>query len=153
MPKKDIERLFKEVGDLAARLYPDEELELEDIRGNLKAADIDTAKLRERLHDSARDLARKQRLAGKPAPKYLQEVIDATGPAEQLPRDASKAIDKMRGWIKSFRILSGVGISGMEVEHAYRKSGEVSDTDKERLDELERKLKERARQLHDDVDH
>ena len=59
----------------------------------------------------------------------------------------------MRGWIKSFRTSSGVRISGMEVEHAYRKSGDVSDTDKERLDELERKLKERARQLHDDVEH
>ena len=153
MPKKDIERLFKEVGDLAARLHPDEELELEDIRGNLKAAGIDTARLRERLHDSARELAQKQRLAGKPAPKYLQEIIDATGPAEQLPRDASKVIDKMRGWIKSFQTSSGVSISAMEIEHAYRKSGDVSDTDKERLDELERKLKERARQLYDDVDH
>ena len=111
MPKKDIERLFKEVGDLATRLHPDEELELENIRGNLKAAGIDTARLRERLHDSARELAQKQRLAGKPAPKYLQEVIDATGPAEQLSRDASKAIDKMRRWIKSFRTASGVSIA------------------------------------------
>jgi len=149
MPKNPTERLFHDVADLVERLNPDEELDGQDIRENLKAAGIDPAKMRERLHEAALNLSRKQHRAGRPAPRYLNQVVEATAPVERLPNDPRKAIDKMKGWLGSLGPSAERPLRDLGVARAYRKSGEVSQDDRRQLDEIERKLKERARRGDD----
>ena len=144
MPKDHVRKIFKQTRDLVERLHPDDDLDIDDIRGNLEAAGFDTAKLRIRLHEAASELTRACRRSGKPAPEYLKQVREATAPLEKLPSDPRKATDKMKGWIGSL----GKPVwpaSELKVARAYRKSGTVSESDRAKLDELEDKLKERAK--------
>ena len=148
MSKDQVTRVFKAIRELVERLHPDEDLEMQDVRGNLEAAGFDTTKLRERLHAAADELARAQRKAGKIPPQYLKRVVEATAPTDNVPTDPGKAIDKMKGWISSFQ--SPVEPSTeFQVARSYRKSGDLSKADHDRLDELERRLKERAQRLHE----
>lgn len=144
MSKDHVRKIFKQALDLVERLHPDDDLDIEDVRRNLEAAGIDTAKLRIRLHEAASELTRACRIAGKPAPEYLQQVREATAPLEKVPSDPRKAADKMKGWIGSLGKPVRLG-SELKVARAYRKSGTVSESDRAKLDELEDKLKERAK--------
>ena len=146
MPKDHVREVFKEIRDLVERLHSDDDLDIEDVRGNLEVAGFDTTKMRARLHDAALELARAQRRAGEAAPQYLKQVIDAMAPGGELPADRRKAIDKMKDWIGSLGEPVRP-VSGIEVARSYRKSGAVFESDQAQLDEFERKLKERAKRL------
>ena len=58
MPKDHVRKIFKQTVELVERLHPDDDLDIDDVRGNLEAAGFDTAKLRIRLHEKTSELVR-----------------------------------------------------------------------------------------------
>lgn len=95
MRKKERERLTKRLQGQVDRLTPSA-LSPEEVTEALRDAGCDVDRLRERLNQTARDLANVQRAKGKPAPAYLQEVADLTSPPTALPKNASNALHKAK---------------------------------------------------------
>jgi hypothetical protein len=139
MAKKDRERLQSRLNDNLARLTP-AELTRDEIQEALRAAGCDVDQLRERLHQRARDLANAQRAKGKPAPDYLQQVIDLTGPPEAIPNDPRRALAKAKHWIAELTHPPAT-IGAIQIARAYRKDGDLTKKDEELLDDMETELR------------
>jgi hypothetical protein len=142
MAKKDRERLHQRLQDDVARMTP-ANLTREEVIAALREAGADPDQLRARLHQRARDLANAQRAKGKPAPEYLQQVVDLTGPPEALPKDAKHALAKATFWIKGLT-QPPPGIPNVQIARAYRKKGELTKKDEDLLDALEADLRREA---------
>src|SRR5258707_9973261 len=118
MAKKDRERLHQRLQDDVARMTP-AALTREEVIAALCEAGPDPEHLRARLHQRARDLANAQRAKAKPAPDYLQQVIDLTGPPEALPNDSKHALAKATSWIRGLTQPPPV-IPNVQIARAYR---------------------------------
>lgn len=146
MSKRDREKLVRDVQELAARLTEaDDLLTPAEVRSTLALAGCDPENLRETLHRAARALADRQRAKGKPAPLAVQQVIEATGPAHEIPGDLRRALEKATRWVKSLGEPIAPPLGELAVLRGYRKTGELSANDQKLLDELEEELKRRAR--------
>jgi hypothetical protein len=139
MAKKDRERLQQRLHDTIERITPTN-LTHEEVRNALREAGSDPEDLRARLHLRARDIANAQRAKGKPAPEYLQRVVDLTAPPEATPKDHKTALTKATSWIKGFTQPAPI-ISNAQFARAYRKDGELSKKDEALLDDLEAELR------------
>ena len=138
MAKKHREQLNDRLREHVARMTPD--LSHEEVRHALRDAGTDPDRLRARLHDRARELANAQRAKGKPAPEYLQQVIDLTAPPEAIPKDPKHALAKATSWIKGLAQPVPFG-SNVQVARVYRKDGELTKKDEDLLDALEADLR------------
>lgn len=139
MAKKDRERLQHHLEDCLASISP-RELTREEVIDALHSAGCDVEQLRERLNQRARDLANAQRAKGRPAPEYLQQVIDHTGPPEAVPQNPRRALDKAKRWIGQFAHPPAM-IGTVSIARAYRKDGELTKKDGELLDDIESELR------------
>jgi hypothetical protein len=138
MAKKHREQLNDRLREHVARMTPD--LTPEEVRNALREAGTDPEHLRTRLYERARELANAQRAKGKPAPGYLQQVIDLTAPTEAIPKDPKHALAKAKSWIKGLTQPVPFG-SNVQVARAYRKDGELTKKDEDLLDALEADLR------------
>jgi len=138
MAKKHREQLNERLHEHVARMTPD--LNHDEVRNALREAGTDPKHLRARLHERARDLANAQRAKGKPAPEYLQQVIDLTAPPEAVPKDPKHALAKATSWIKGLTQPLPTG-SNIQIARAYRKDGDLTKNDEDLLDALEADLR------------
>jgi hypothetical protein len=144
MSKKATERLLKRFRENVERFSPkDESLTRAEVQDALRAAGTDPGKLRQWLNATARGLANAQRAKGKPAPDYLQRIVDVTGAPEELPKDEQTALQKAREWIRSLTAGPGPLTGDLEIIRAYRSRGEVSEEDRRALDAAEERLRKR----------
>ena len=97
MSRKARERLLQQFREQVERFSPDEEsLTRAEVQDALREAGSDPEELREWLNATAKRLANAQRAKGRPAPDYLEHVIDLSSPPDQLPRDEKTALQKAR---------------------------------------------------------
>ena len=109
----------------------------------------DPEKLREWLNATARQLADSQRAKGRPAPDYLQEAIDLSGPPDQLPRDEKTALQKARDWFQSMTVSPGDLTDDFEIIREYRSRGDLSEEDQQVLDAAEEQLRNQIKKQSD----
>jgi hypothetical protein len=145
MPKRDRDKLLREVQELADRFSEaDDLLSPAEVRETLRSAGCDPDNLRENFYRAARDLAARLRAKGKPAPVALRQAIEFTSPSHELPTDLRSALDKAKRWLSSFAQPSP-SLGDLRVLRAYRASKDLTDSDRSLLDELEEQLKRRAK--------
>ena len=150
MSRKARERLLQQFREQVERFSPNEEsLTRAEVQDALRAAGSDPEKLREWLNATARQLADAQRAKGRPAPDYLQEAIDLSGPPDQLPRDEKTALQKARDWFQSMTVGPGDLTDDFEIIRAYRSRGELSEEDKRVLDAAEEQLRNQIKKQSD----
>ncbi len=149
MPKRDVERMFSEVRELAERITAGEEqLATSQLADQLRQSGIDPEVLKRRLHEAAKGIAARERAAGRVAPLGVQQAIEQTAPDDVMPSSPKAAEEKMQRWLERFG--SGFAIPDqLEVARAYRKSGDVSDDEQADLDTLEQDLKENIKKKHE----
>jgi len=143
MAKKHREQLGERLHEHVSRMTP--ELSHDEVRSALRDAGTDLDHLRERLNQRARELANAQRAKGRPAPEYLQQVIDLTGPPEAVPKDPKHALAKATSWIKGLTQPFPIG-SNLQIARAYRKDGELTKKDEDLLDAMEADLRRETEQ-------
>jgi hypothetical protein len=143
MTKKNREKFFERVRADAERICPDlSSVSKSEIGELLSAAGTDSDYLRRRLNDAVRKLATAQRLKGNKVPAYLQDVIDVTGSPNEPARNPKIAVDKALKWLDGFVGKIAPVPTQIEVQRAYRKTGELSSKDVKLLEQLEEKLKD-----------
>jgi hypothetical protein len=145
MSKRKIERLFEEIRRMAAQLEEgDESLSRDELRDRLLEGGVDPDDLKARFHQTAQRMAERERLADRSVPLALQQAIDSTRPEGQIPSNPASARIFADRWLDRFSSAFVVP-SNLEAARAYRKTGDVTDLDKEELDRLERELKEKVK--------
>ena len=149
MPKRDTERLFEQIQKMADRLTAgDDAKSASQLAGDLRQSGIDPDFLKKRFHEAAKQLAARERAAGRPAPLALQQAIEQTAPDDVIPSDARTAEAKMSRWIERFSGSFALP-ADLEALRAFRKSGEVAPDEQSELDELEDQLKKDIRKDYD----
>jgi Zn-dependent peptidase ImmA (M78 family) len=150
MSKPNHEPLAEDILRLADSLVDDTATSEDELRGQLREGDIDPDALRARFHQSAAQVAERERAASRPVPLDLQQAIEATRPAggpefQFEGRSESQSVAAIRiadHWLD--RLLSPLRFpSNLETARAYRKSSGLSKSDQQELDQLESELKER----------
>jgi hypothetical protein len=145
MSKRKTERLVEGVRRMGEQLGEnDANLNLEEVRKELRESGIDLDEARARFHRTAKKIAERERLADRTVPLSLKQAIDATRPDDEMPHDSSMASAFAERWIDKFRSCF-VLPTNIEVARAYRKSGDLLDSDGQELDRLEKELKERVK--------
>lgn len=151
MSRKTRDRLLQQFREHVERLSPNEELLTRaEVQDALREAGSDPTELREWLNAMARRLANAQRAKGTPAPKYLQEAIDLSGPPDQMPKDEKTALQKAREWIRSMTVGPGKLGDDFEIIRAYRSRGDLSEEDQRLLDAAEQQLRDEIKKQSDD---
>jgi len=149
MPKRDTERLFDEIRQMADRLIEgDDKKATSQLSGDLRQSGIDPEALKRRFHEAAKVIASRERAAGRPAPLALQQAIEQTAPDDVMPSDNRAAEAKMARWLDKFSSPFALP-ADLEAARAFRKSGEVAPGEQAELDELEDQLKNDIRKEHD----
>ncbi len=149
MSKKDFERLCAQIEQMADRLKEGEEgKSSSQIASDLRQSGIDPDNLRHRFYEAARAIATRERAAGSPAPLALQQAIEQMAPEEQIPADSKTAESKMTRWLEKFSAPFALP-GDLDVAHAFRKRGEVTEGDQAELDELEQRLKDEIKKDHE----
>jgi hypothetical protein len=149
MPKRDLEQLIKNVGEMAARLTEgDDKLSTAQLAGELRQSGINTDELRAKLYAAMKQLAQKERASGRPAPLALQQAMEQMSPDDMMPSSETAALSKMGRLLETFSGSFSLP-EQLETARAYRKSGEISPEESADLDVLERILKEKIKKEHD----
>lgn len=149
MSKRDTERLFEQIQRMAYRLAAgDDKKSTSQLAGDLRLSGIDPDVLKKRFHEAAKQLAARERAAGRPAPLALQQAIEQTEPDDVMPSDTRTADAKMSRWLERFSGSFALP-PGLETLRAFRKSGEVAPDEQAELDKLEDQLKKDIRKEHD----
>lgn len=149
MPKRDTERLFEQIQKMTERLTAgDDAKPTSQLAGDLRQSGIDPDVLKKRFHEAAKQLAARERAAGRPAPLALQQAIEQTAPDDVMPSDSRAAEAKMSHWLERFSGSFALP-ADLETLRAFRKSGEVAPNEQCELDELEEHLKKDIRKEHD----
>jgi hypothetical protein len=153
MARKQLERLLSEVAALADRLSEvDDALSAAELDEHLRETGSDPAALRRRLHEGVRTIMARLSEAGKPVPRYLTQVAEATAPLEEIASLSPKAaFEKLRGWVREMRDRAStprapISWEALAVLRAYRKTGDLTPDDARLLDKLEAQLKARAKE-------
>lgn len=140
MTKKNREKFFATVRRNAESLVP-QSMSAGEVREALEQAGCDTARLRQRLYESAKKLQIDQRIKGRKVPRYLDDLVDLTSPLESGAKNSEIALAKAERWIDGFMHPPVMDAGPINVMRAYRKSGDLTANDSRVLDELEDKLK------------
>jgi hypothetical protein len=73
----------------------------------------------------------------------LSSVIEQSADVTELPQDPKRALDKAKRYLEG--LLGPVAAPGrLEISTAFRGDGELSDRDRETIEELEAELRKRA---------
>ncbi len=125
-------------------LYNDlSELPIEDVRRALADAGVDRTAVRERLHARAKEIARTARAAGKAASPALTRLIEETGDANALPADPKRAFAKAKQYMTN--LFGRAPASAQpQIVGAFRGEGDLTDRDKETIDDIDAELRDRA---------
>jgi Zn-dependent peptidase ImmA (M78 family) len=155
MSKPNNEPLAEDILRLADSLVDDPIANMDELRRQLREGGIDPDALRARFHNSATQVAKRERAASRPVPLALQQAIEATspagGPEDQFEAQSVTAIRIADHWLD--RLLSPLRFpSNLETARAYRKSSQLARSDQQELDQLESELKERAKKTNPDLD-
>jgi len=149
MPKRDTERLFDQIRQMADRLTEgDDAKATSQLAADLRQSGIDPDVLKRRFHEAAKAIAARERAAGRPAPLALQQAIEQTAPDDVMPSDNRAAEAKMSRWLDRFSAPFALP-TDLEAARAFRKSGEVAPDEQAELDELEDRLKKDIRKEHE----
>lgn len=141
--KRDNEELDR-INALYDALFNDpDDVPIEDVRRLLADAGIDRAALRERLHAKASDLARTGRAEGRVVSPALRRLLDQTGDAASLPADPKRALEKAQQYLAEL-FGGGPTANDIQIVGAFRGDGELTDHDKDTLDEIDAELRARA---------
>jgi len=124
-----------------------DEVPIEEVRRALADAGVDRSALRERLHERANAMARAGRASGRSAPPALARLLEQTGDARTLTADPTRALDKAKRYLAD---LFSPGTGGAQVVGAFRGEGELSDRDKETIDEIDAELRARTEATEQD---
>jgi hypothetical protein len=123
MPKRDTERLFDQIRQMADRLTEgDDAKATSQLASDLRQSGIDPDVLKRRFHEAARAIAARERAAGRPAPLALQQAIEQTAPDDVVPSDNKAADAKMSRWLDKFSAPFALP-ADLEAARAFRKSG------------------------------
>jgi hypothetical protein len=145
MSKQKTERLLEAIRRMADHLgESDTALSQEEVRNELRETGIDPDELKLRFHEAAKRLAERERLAKRFVPLSLKQAIDATRPGDQAPSDPEAGRVFAERWLDKFRSLFVLPVD-LEVVRAYRKSEDLSETDRIGLDQLEEELKDKVK--------
>ena len=149
MPKRDLERLFDKIREMADRLTEGEEQKgSSQLAGDLRQSGIDADALRRRFYEAAKRIAARERGLGRPAPLALQQAIEQMAPDDIMPSDNKAAESKMVRWLDRFSTPFTVP-EDLETARAFRKAGEVSAAEQAELDTLEKQLKDQIKKEHE----
>ncbi len=149
MSKRDTERLFDQIRQIAVRLTEgDDTKPISQLAGDLRQSGIDPDALKRRFHEAAKAIAAKERASGRPAPLAVQQAIEQTAPDDVIPSDNKAAEAKMSRWLDKFSAPFAIP-DDLEAVSAFRKRGEVAPDEQSELDELEEQLKNDIRNARD----
>lgn len=149
MPKRDLERLFAQIRQMADRLTEEEVAKgNSQLASDLHLSGINPDDLRRRFYEAARAIAARERASGRPAPLALQQAIEQMAPDHVVPSDAKAAESKMSRWIDRFSAPFAPP-TDLEAARAFRKGGNVGENEQAELDELEQQLKNDIRKEHE----
>ena len=153
MARKQLDRLLSEVAALADRLSEvDDTLAAAELDEHLRAGGSDPAALTQRLHHGVRTVMARLSQAGKPVPRHLTRVAEATAPLEEIATlNPKAALHRLKGWVREMHDRASlpsppIPQETLAVLRAYRKSGDLTPEDTQLLDELEAQLKARAKE-------
>ena len=146
MSKRKTEKLFEEIRRLADCFSEGEEnLATEELRKRLRESGVDVDELKVRFHTEAKEIAQRERLANRSVPALLNQAIDSTRPATDIPHDPIAARKVVDSWLESF-LAPFKAPQNLETCRAYRKTGEVSESELKELDRLEDDLKRKVKE-------
>jgi len=149
MPKRDLERLFESVQQMAEQLTKgDDQRGSAQLANDLRQSGIDPEQLRSRLYQTAKQLAAKERAAGRPAPIALQQAIEQVAPDDVIPSNETAAKSKMERLLDKFSAPFTLP-EQLETARAWRKRGDVAEDESADLDVLEKELKDRLKKEHE----
>src|SRR5438045_54943 len=141
MPKRDTERLFDQIRNMADRLTEGDDAKASSqLEGDLRQSGIDPDVLKRRFHEAAKAIAARERAAGRPAPLALQQAIEQTAPDDVMPSDDKAAEAKMSRWLDKFSAPFALP-ADLEAARAFRKGGDAAPDEQAELDELQDQLK------------
>lgn len=141
--KRDRENLDRIEAVYSALYNEIGEVSIDEVRRSLAEAGIDRGELRERLNERAKDLARAKRRESYGASPALMRLIEQTSDATTLPADPKRALEKAKRYLTDVFTPSGAG-QQPQVVGAFRGGGELSERDKEIIDEIDADLRARA---------
>lgn len=152
MAKGKAEPLEREVLRIAALLSEgDHALGREELRRALESAGIDPKRATERFHGAAKRLAEDAHDAGQTVPLVLQQAIAATEPSILSAAHQSQQQDAVHAfaqhWLERFLAPFALPAS-LETSRAYRKAGNLAESDQQELDRLAAELHEQVRRNH-----
>lgn len=135
MPNSHLKDLLSDAAVLADRLAEGERsLNVMQLDELLKDAGHNPEVLRQRLNDSAQELAAQLRSADTSVPRYLKQLIELTGPLDLLAvRHPAAAIQRLRGFLSGMAAAATSGVSvpmqTLRVMRAYRKNADLTSED------------------------
>ena len=146
MSKRKTEKLFEEIRRLADCFSEGEEsLTPEELQKRLWENGVDAEELRARFHSAAKEIAQRERMANRSVPFLLSQAVDSTRPATDIPRDPIAARKVVDNWLGSFFAPFKVP-ENLEASRAYRKTGQISESELEDLDRIESELKRKVKE-------
>ena len=149
MPRRDLERLFDHIRQMAERLTEGEkEKGNSQLASDLRESGVDPDTLRHRFYEAAKAIATRERTAGRPVPLALQEAIEQMAPDDVMPSDRKAAEAKMARWLEKFSAPFALP-ADLEAARAFRKRGDVAENEQAELDELEQQLKGDIKRDHE----
>jgi hypothetical protein len=149
MAKRDTERLFDQIRQMADRLTEGDDAKATSrLADDLRQSGIDPDVLKRRFHEAAKAIAAREIAAGRPAPLALHQAIEQTAPDDVMPSDNRAAEAKMSRWLDRFSGPFALP-ADLEAARAFRKRGEVAPDEQAELDDLEDQLKKEIRKEHD----
>lgn len=120
-----------------------EDVPVERIREALNDAGVDREALRRRLHERAQELARAGRAKGRGASSALVRLLDQTSDAASIPPEPKRALEKARRYMADL-FSGGSAYAQFQVVGAFRGKGDLTERDKETIDEIDAELRARA---------
>jgi len=146
MSKRKTEKLIEEIRRLADCFSEDEgNLTAEELAARLRECGVDPDELRSRFHSTVKRIAQRERMANRSISPLLNQAIDSTRPATDLPRDPIAARKVADTWLGAFLAAFELP-ENLEACRAYRKSGDVSEAELDDLDRLEDDLKRKVKE-------
>lgn len=129
---------------------PSDELGVEEAEDLLAAAGIDTKMLKESMYEKLSEQARNLRTAGKVLPPLLEEALEDLrpewAPARSTEELRIQAKTNLSSFLKPEKVLGAMG----QLSFAYRNKKDLSESDRQFLDQLAKKLEEQMKMPGED---
>jgi len=153
MAKRHVDTYLSGLAEIARRLAEGEDrMSAAEIDKALADAGTDPSGLVARLHSGANNLSIALANSSRPTPRYLEQVIHATRPLEQIDgADPEADGPRLSDWLDLLRsqLFEVLSAEGLTLARAWRNKGDLSIEDARKLDELEAELVARLRDRHE----